>query len=216
MGLVAYPPTAWFATFEVAIPAAIAGGLVGLVAGTIAQGVLARTGSITVQQSAGPGAERRWPDVVVVVGELVVLGALWALDWASRVDDLERVTYTDGPTSVLVSAALASLLLACMAVASRWQWPRWLLLATTLATAVTAVAVALSSIVAANLDSNSPKVIGPTATSYGLGAAVGVGAAFISAGVAFVGLLKPNDRTDLAAIAYQPTPNGLAPSRTRA
>jgi hypothetical protein len=30
-----YPPTAWFAVFELGIPAAIAGGVVGLVAGLI-------------------------------------------------------------------------------------------------------------------------------------------------------------------------------------
>jgi hypothetical protein len=35
LGLRAYPPTAWFAVFEVGIPAAMAGGIVGLVAGSV-------------------------------------------------------------------------------------------------------------------------------------------------------------------------------------
>jgi hypothetical protein len=39
VGLVAYPPTAWFAVFEVGVPAgilgAVVGGLVGLVAGAV-------------------------------------------------------------------------------------------------------------------------------------------------------------------------------------
>jgi hypothetical protein len=35
VGLVAYPPTAWFAVFELGVPAAIAGGVVGLVAALI-------------------------------------------------------------------------------------------------------------------------------------------------------------------------------------
>jgi hypothetical protein len=35
LGLRAYPPTAWFAVFEVGIPAAMAGGILGLVAGSI-------------------------------------------------------------------------------------------------------------------------------------------------------------------------------------
>ena len=33
LGLSAYPPTAWFAVFEVGVPAALAGGVGGLVAG---------------------------------------------------------------------------------------------------------------------------------------------------------------------------------------
>jgi riboflavin transporter FmnP len=35
VGLLAYPPTAWFAVFELGVPAAIAGGVVGLVAALI-------------------------------------------------------------------------------------------------------------------------------------------------------------------------------------
>jgi riboflavin transporter FmnP len=34
-GLLAYPPTAWFAVFELGVPATIAGGLVGFVAALI-------------------------------------------------------------------------------------------------------------------------------------------------------------------------------------
>jgi hypothetical protein len=39
LGLLAYPPTAWFAVFEVGIPAAMAGGILGLVAGSVALAV---------------------------------------------------------------------------------------------------------------------------------------------------------------------------------
>lgn len=36
VGLTAYPPTAWFAVFELGVPAAFLGALVGLTAGAIA------------------------------------------------------------------------------------------------------------------------------------------------------------------------------------
>ncbi|HEY5249462.1 MAG TPA: hypothetical protein VIJ15_13545 [Dermatophilaceae bacterium] len=36
VGLFAYPPTAWFAVFEVGIPGAIAGAIVGLLVGVVA------------------------------------------------------------------------------------------------------------------------------------------------------------------------------------
>jgi hypothetical protein len=39
IGLHAYAPTAWFATFELGIPTALAGGLIGLLCGTVALGV---------------------------------------------------------------------------------------------------------------------------------------------------------------------------------
>jgi hypothetical protein len=39
VGLIAHPATAWFAVFELGIPASILGGLIGLAAGTIAYGV---------------------------------------------------------------------------------------------------------------------------------------------------------------------------------
>jgi hypothetical protein len=35
VGLIAYAPTAWFAVFELGVPAAIAGGILGLVAALI-------------------------------------------------------------------------------------------------------------------------------------------------------------------------------------
>jgi hypothetical protein len=35
LGILAYPPTAWFATFELGIPAAITGAILGLVSGLI-------------------------------------------------------------------------------------------------------------------------------------------------------------------------------------
>jgi hypothetical protein len=35
LGLLAYPPTAWFAVFEVGIPAAMAGGILGLISGSV-------------------------------------------------------------------------------------------------------------------------------------------------------------------------------------
>jgi hypothetical protein len=36
-GLLAYPPTAWFAVAELGVPAALLGGIVGLVAGALVQ-----------------------------------------------------------------------------------------------------------------------------------------------------------------------------------
>jgi hypothetical protein len=36
LGLRAYPPTAWFAVIEVAVPAAVAGGLLGALVGLVA------------------------------------------------------------------------------------------------------------------------------------------------------------------------------------
>lgn len=38
-GLYVYPPTAWFATFEIGIPCAVAGCIVGLALGTVVLGV---------------------------------------------------------------------------------------------------------------------------------------------------------------------------------
>jgi hypothetical protein len=35
IGLLAYPPTAWFAIFELGIPAAMGGGVLGLIAGSV-------------------------------------------------------------------------------------------------------------------------------------------------------------------------------------
>jgi hypothetical protein len=35
LGLLVHPPTAWFAVFELGIPAAIAGGIVGLMSGSV-------------------------------------------------------------------------------------------------------------------------------------------------------------------------------------
>jgi hypothetical protein len=35
LGLLAYPPTAWFAVFELGIPAAMAGGIFGLASGSV-------------------------------------------------------------------------------------------------------------------------------------------------------------------------------------
>jgi hypothetical protein len=35
IGLIVYPPTAWFAVFELGVPAAIAGGTVGLLSGSV-------------------------------------------------------------------------------------------------------------------------------------------------------------------------------------
>ncbi len=37
VGLLAYPPTAWFAVFELGVPAAIAGGVVGVIAALIVE-----------------------------------------------------------------------------------------------------------------------------------------------------------------------------------
>jgi hypothetical protein len=35
IGLIVYPPTAWFAVFELGVPVAIAGGLLGLASGAV-------------------------------------------------------------------------------------------------------------------------------------------------------------------------------------
>jgi len=35
LGLIAYPPTAWFAVFEIGVPAGVLGALLGLAAGSI-------------------------------------------------------------------------------------------------------------------------------------------------------------------------------------
>jgi hypothetical protein len=45
VGLRVHPPTAWFAIFEVGIPASILGGLVGLASGAIAYAVRRRVGT---------------------------------------------------------------------------------------------------------------------------------------------------------------------------
>jgi hypothetical protein len=46
LGLIAYPPTAWFAVFEVGVPAGLVGGVGGLVVGGLLW--LARRGQQTV------------------------------------------------------------------------------------------------------------------------------------------------------------------------
>ena len=70
IGLFVYAPTAWFATFEVGIPAAIMGSILGLVAGTLIVAVqtirrrLFRWAALVTEFSAartrnrGPGAVR--------------------------------------------------------------------------------------------------------------------------------------------------------------
>ena len=51
LGLIAHPPTAWFAVFEVGLPAAFLGGLGGLVVGGLVW--LARKARLTVQSTDG-------------------------------------------------------------------------------------------------------------------------------------------------------------------
>ena len=46
LGLIAYPPTAWFAVLEVGVPAAVVGGIAGLVTGGLLW--LARRARVTV------------------------------------------------------------------------------------------------------------------------------------------------------------------------
>jgi hypothetical protein len=41
IGLIVYPPTAWFALFELGIPAGLVGGLLGLVSGLVTMGLRA-------------------------------------------------------------------------------------------------------------------------------------------------------------------------------
>jgi hypothetical protein len=51
LGLRAYPPTAWFAVFEVGIPAALAGAILGLAAGSVV---------LAVRWLGDAGRRRRW------------------------------------------------------------------------------------------------------------------------------------------------------------
>jgi hypothetical protein len=51
IGLLVYPPTAWFAVFELGIPAAIGGGVLGLIAGSVV---------LAVRRSGDTG-RRPWP-----------------------------------------------------------------------------------------------------------------------------------------------------------
>jgi len=39
LGVIAYPPTAWFAVLEIGVPAGFLGGLLGLASGSIAWGI---------------------------------------------------------------------------------------------------------------------------------------------------------------------------------
>ena len=77
VGLDANSSTAWFAVFEVGLPSAVLGGLLGLVSGTIATGIRAHAGSDPARRRAHlRGQEPRWPDILVALGALTVLYAL--------------------------------------------------------------------------------------------------------------------------------------------
>jgi hypothetical protein len=192
VGLDANPSTAWFAVFEVGIPSAMIGGLVGLVSGTITTGLRARRASDTTARGADQhAAVPRWPDIIVALGALTVLYALHSMDWASRVDDLGRATFKAGPTGPLAFVALTTLALSLTVLVTCRHWPRWFLVATTLATAVATVAVALSSIAAANDASH-----GLTRTSYEPGATVAVGAAVAITACALIGFYNAYQRHD--------------------
>ena len=188
LGLRTYPPTAWFAIFEIGIPATIVGAIAGLVAGTIAIGVLSHAPGKNDTPDAHPHPKApRWPQIVVTLGAAIILYALWSLDWATRVDSGGAATFKDGPTSLLAAAALASLALALIIVAIPSQWCRWFLLATALTTATAVVVVALASIASAN--TSTRQELGSFTTSYGTGAAVAFAAACFVTGCALVGLL---------------------------
>jgi hypothetical protein len=193
VGLGVNPRTAWFAVFEVGMPATVVGALVGLVGGTITLGAR-RALAPPLRAATGRGARPRppvtvGPELVVALGAGAELHALWSMEWARRVDALGRATaFTEGPTRLLAYAALASLVLALLIVVSRWHWPRWVLLATTLTAAAGAIMVALSSIAAANTNDARPGL--GTITSYRPGTAVGVVAALVIAGAALVGVLR--------------------------
>lgn len=184
------------------------GGLVGLVSGTIATGLLAHAGSDTANRGARPhDEETRWPDIIVALGALTVIYALRSMEWASRVDGLGRATFNDGPTGLLAVVALATLALSLMVFVTRWHWPRWFLLATTLATAVATVVVALSRIAAAN-DAGH----GATRTSYEPGATVAVGAAVVITACALIGFYNSYKHPDPPAPpAPVPTKRSSAP-----
>lgn len=201
-GSCANPPTAWFAVFEVGIPSAIAGGLVGLVAGTVATGLLAYRSRDTVKGRADQRLETsRCPDVVVVLGALTLLDALRSMDWASRVDDLGRATFEEGPTGLAALAGLATLALSGILLLVPRRWPRWLLVATTLTTAVATVVVALSTIAAAN-DAGH----GAARTSYEPGAVVAVAAAIIITACALIGFSSAYPRRDLRDVQTHSSP----------
>jgi hypothetical protein len=184
VGLLAHPATAWFAVLEIGLPAAFLGMWVGLMYGGIAFLYHHDARSQAALHSSGP----RWPDAVITLAAIAVISALRWMDWASKVDSLERSTFKDGPTHLLAITALASLALSLAIAVARWRWLRLLLLAAALLTAGAAVAVALSSVYAANT-SNLQLSLGPAETSYEPGAAVGVLAGLVMVAAATVGLL---------------------------
>ncbi len=190
LGLAAHPATALFAIFEVGVPSALVGGLIGVVGGTIALGVVARSRSRRGPREASPrDVSSVCTDLAVTFGAAAVVFARWSLDWASRVDTQRRTTFMNGPTNLLAATALASFVLSLLVVFSRRHWLRWLLFATTFTTACSAAVVALSSIAAANT-STVHNGFGATTTSYQLGAVVGLGAGLLCAGFALFGVLQ--------------------------
>jgi hypothetical protein len=206
VGLGANPRTAWVAVFEVGIPSAIVGGLVGLVGGTVATGFSASDGDMA-HRSTHRRTEPRWPVAVVALATLTVLHALRSMDWASRVDELGVTTFDSGPTGLLASSALGSLVLSAIVIVTRWHRLRWFLLATTLTTAFAAVVVALSRIAAANDDSG----YGFTKTSYEPGAAVGVGTAFVAAAFALIGFYNASMHPSPLPPGFPSPPSDPAP-----
>jgi hypothetical protein len=85
---------------------------------------------------------------------------------------------------------------------TRWRWPRWLLLATTVATTVTTVVVALSRIVAANAAGH-----GATRTSYEPGAALAVGAAAAITACALIGFYNSYKHSAPSALRRKSEPS---------
>lgn len=137
-------------------------------------------------------APSRWLDAaaagVITVSAAVGLWAVSQMSWASRLDDLGRATFVDGPTVLLAWAGVVSAALSLVLVVARRRWLRWVLLGTSLLTAGAAVAVCLSSIYDANT-TNLRQSFGVTETAIASGAVVGGLAAVVIVLVASVGLL---------------------------
>jgi hypothetical protein len=185
VGLDANPATAWFAVFELGVPAAFLGAWVGLVFAGVTS--LARDGMRGHDDEAGRASRRLDAGVAVAVllGAGAELSALELMDWASRSDSVGTATFGNGPVPLLVAATLLSVAVAVLLTVAGWRWLRVLLVATTLITAASVIAVALSRISAAN----SSYSVGPTVTSYEPGSAVGILAACAMVAAGTIGLV---------------------------
>jgi hypothetical protein len=160
----------------------------------------------------------RWLDVaaaaVITAEALAVLFAISRMGWASRVDDLGRTTFADGPRRLLVWAASVSAGLSLVLVVARWRWIRgirWALLGTAVLTAAAAITVYLSSIYDANT-TTLRQTSGPTETSIASGAVLGIPSAGVIVLVAVVGLMTSYDARTQPSAALPSSVDSVAPS----